>query len=107
MTTEIATNTDTKQQQVTSDNNNNNSKHSTNGHDDTSQQQQQQQQLTVSEAGLAHGLSKYPLENSWSFWFFKNDQKKDWKDNLVFITTVDFVEDFWALVASFFAEESI
>ena len=41
---------------------------------------------------------KYPLENSWSFWFFKNDKNKLWKDNLVLITSVEFVEDFWAYV---------
>lgn len=45
--------------------------------------------------------TKYPLENSWSFWFFKNDKNKEWKDNLVYITSVEFVEDFWAYVCSF------
>ena len=39
---------------------------------------------------------KYPLENSWSFWFFRNDKAKAWKDNLVYITSAEFVEDFWA-----------
>jgi hypothetical protein len=43
---------------------------------------------------------KYPLENSWSFWFFKNDKNKLWKDNLVYITSVEFVEDFWAYVVN-------
>jgi len=40
---------------------------------------------------------KFPLENSWSFWFYKNDKLKDWKDNVKFITTVDYVEDFWGV----------
>jgi len=40
---------------------------------------------------------KFPLENGWSFWFFKNDKQKDWKDNVKFITTVEFVEDFWGV----------
>jgi hypothetical protein len=38
---------------------------------------------------------KFPLENSWSFWFYKNDKTKKWEENINFITTVDFVEDFW------------
>lgn len=39
---------------------------------------------------------KYPLENSWSFWFYKGEKTKTWKENVKFITTVDYVEDFWA-----------
>ena len=38
---------------------------------------------------------KFPLQDSWSFWFYKNEKTKSWKDNVKFITTVDFVEDFW------------
>lgn len=40
---------------------------------------------------------KYPLENSWSFWFYKGEKTKTWKENVKFITTVDYVEDFWAV----------
>jgi hypothetical protein len=40
---------------------------------------------------------KYPLEHSWSFWFFKNNRDSDWKDNLILITTVNTVEDFWSV----------
>jgi len=39
----------------------------------------------------------FPLEDSWSFWFFKNDRQADWKDNLVQITTVSTVESFWSV----------
>lgn len=41
--------------------------------------------------------SKYPLECEWCFWFFKNNKTADWKDNLMLITTVDNVEDFWSV----------
>ena len=40
---------------------------------------------------------KYPLECSWSFWFFKNNREYDWKENLTLLTTVDTVEDFWSV----------
>lgn len=49
-----------------------------------------QVQLTINELNV-----KFPLEDSWSFWFYKNERTKEWKDNVKFITTVDFVEDFW------------
>ena len=41
---------------------------------------------------------KFPLENSWSFHFYKNEKTKTWKENVKFITTVDFVEDFWGYI---------
>lgn len=44
---------------------------------------------------LADPNIKFPLENSWSFHFYKNEKTKSWKENVKFITTVDFVEDFW------------
>ena len=39
----------------------------------------------------------FPLEDSWSFWFFKNDRQCEWKDNLIQITTVSTVENFWSV----------
>ncbi|KXJ18840.1 eukaryotic translation initiation factor 4E-1A [Exaiptasia diaphana] len=41
--------------------------------------------------------SKHPLQNKWSFWFFKNDKTKSWTDNLRIVTSFDTVEDFWAV----------
>jgi len=73
------------------------------------QQQQQQppkhdkdelelnQQQIVSQSILADQNIKFPLENSWSFWFYKNEKLKSWKENVKFITTVDYVEDFWGV----------
>lgn len=39
----------------------------------------------------------FPLEDSWSFWFFKNDRQCEWKDNLIKITTITTVEGFWSV----------
>lgn len=55
----------------------------------------QDNQLTKSV--LADPNIKFPLENSWSFHFYKNEKTKTWKENVKFITTVDFVEDFWGV----------
>jgi len=65
--------------------------------DQDPQQQQSQQQTIVAQSVLTDPNIKFPLENSWSFWFYKNDKSKSWKDNVKFITTVDFVEDFWGV----------
>ena len=39
----------------------------------------------------------FPLEDSWTFWYFKNDRLCDWKDNLIKITTISTVESFWSV----------
>jgi translation initiation factor 4E len=39
----------------------------------------------------------FPLEDSWTFWYFKNDRMCDWKDNLIKITTISTVESFWSV----------
>ena len=53
---------------------------------------QQMQSLMQNSADLT-----FPLEDSWSFWFFKNDRQAEWKDNLIKITTVTTVESFWSV----------
>ena len=40
--------------------------------------------------------TKHPLQNVWALWYFKNDKRNSWADNLRVITTVQTVEDFWA-----------
>lgn len=42
-------------------------------------------------------LIKHPLNNSWSLWYFENDKKKTWLQNLKEITSFDTVEDFWSV----------
>ncbi|CAF2103724.1 unnamed protein product [Rotaria magnacalcarata] len=39
----------------------------------------------------------HPLESQWSFWYLKNQQGKDWQDNLMKLATFGYVEEFWAL----------
>ncbi|CAF4644715.1 unnamed protein product [Rotaria sp. Silwood2] len=39
----------------------------------------------------------HPLENQWSFWYLKNQQGKNWQDNLMKLATFGYVEEFWAL----------
>lgn len=53
---------------------------------------QEMKSLIQSSADLT-----FPLEDSWSFWFFKNDRQAEWKDNLIKITTVSTVEGFWSV----------
>ena len=40
---------------------------------------------------------KHKLQDTWSFWFYKCDMSREWKDNLLHITDVSTVEDFWAI----------
>ena len=42
-------------------------------------------------------MTKHPLQNRWSLWFFKNDKTKNWAANLRQITTFDTVEEFWSI----------
>jgi hypothetical protein len=38
----------------------------------------------------------HPIEHQWSFWYLKNQQGKDWKENLMKLATFGYVEEFWA-----------
>lgn len=40
---------------------------------------------------------KHPLENAWSFWYFRNDKNRSWEENQINLATVDTIEDFWQL----------
>lgn len=44
---------------------------------------------------------KHPLQNQWQLWYWKQE-KKEWKDNLLEVTSFNTVEDFWAFVSYFF-----
>ena len=59
---------------------------------ESTDQQNEQLQTALNDPNI-----KFPLENSWSFWFYKNERNKEWKDNVKFVTSVDFVEDFWGV----------
>jgi translation initiation factor 4E len=66
--------------------------------------------LTISEKNSKNNQSDYKtddikdsvsgkhiLQDKWSFWFYKCDKSRDWKDNLLHITDICTVEDFWAV----------
>ncbi|XP_055701039.1 eukaryotic translation initiation factor 4E-1A [Phlebotomus papatasi] len=40
---------------------------------------------------------KHPLQHTWCLWYMENNRTRKWEDNLVEITSVDTVEDFWSL----------
>ena len=42
-------------------------------------------------------LSKNPLQNVWSMWYFKADRSKSWEENQKEVTTFSSVEGFWSL----------
>jgi len=42
-------------------------------------------------------LVKHPLQNTWTLWYFENDKKKSWAENLRPVTSFSTVEDFWCL----------
>ena len=38
---------------------------------------------------------KHPLEHRWTLWFYENNRKNEWLENLHNVYTFDTVEDFW------------
>jgi hypothetical protein len=42
-------------------------------------------------------VTKHPLRNSWTLWYFINDKSVPWEHNQLMVMTVSTVEDFWAL----------
>eukprot|EP00118_Oscarella_pearsei_P025758 m.308722 g.308722 ORF g.308722 m.308722 type:complete len:209 (+) comp44598_c0_seq1:40-666(+) len=49
------------------------------------------------EAGENEMIIKHPLQNSWCFWFIKNDRNRDWHENVKKLASFSAVEDFWAM----------
>lgn len=39
---------------------------------------------------------KHPLNERWTMWYLKQDQKKKWEEMLDTVQTFDMVEDFWS-----------
>ena len=39
---------------------------------------------------------KLPLKNAWGTFFYKADKQRDWKQNVIYITSINYVEDFWS-----------
>ncbi|CAF1677987.1 unnamed protein product, partial [Adineta ricciae] len=36
------------------------------------------------------------LRNAWGTYFYKADKQRDWKQNVIYITSINYVEDFWS-----------
>ena len=43
-----------------------------------------------------HNNDKLLLKYSWSTYFYKADKQRDWKQNVIYITSIKYVEDFWS-----------
>merc|ERR1719394_2372421 len=41
--------------------------------------------------------TKHPLQNSWTWWFFKEEKDKDWIECYQKVASFSSVEDFWRL----------
>ncbi|CAF2399190.1 unnamed protein product [Rotaria sp. Silwood2] len=39
---------------------------------------------------------KLQLKNSWGTYFYKADKQRDWKQNVIYITSIGYIEDFWS-----------
>jgi hypothetical protein len=39
---------------------------------------------------------KLVLKNAWGTYFYKADKQRDWKQNVIYITSINYVEDFWS-----------
>ena len=52
----------------------------------------------MAENGVQNGGSRrhHPLHDSWTFWYFENDQTKDYDERLKEIGSFSTVEGFWA-----------
>jgi len=43
-----------------------------------------------------HIDEKLPLKYAWGSYFYKADKQRDWKQNVIYITSINYVEDFWS-----------
>ncbi|CAF4110319.1 unnamed protein product [Rotaria socialis] len=39
---------------------------------------------------------KLQLKNAWGTYFYKADKQRDWKQNVIYITSISYIEDFWS-----------
>lgn len=58
--------------------------------------QDNQQEYTNSSLSNQQQDEKLPLKNAWGIYFYKADKQKDWKQNVIYITSINYVEDFWS-----------
>lgn len=46
---------------------------------------------------------KLPLKHAWGTYFYKADKQRDWKQNVIYITSINYVEDFWSFYSHTYA----
>lgn len=46
---------------------------------------------------------KLLLKNAWGTYFYKADKQRDWKQNVIYITSINYVEDFWSFYTHTYA----
>lgn len=39
----------------------------------------------------------HPLQHRWSLWYYRQDKRRSWEENLMEVTSFQSLEDFWAL----------
>ena len=57
----------------------------------------QEEEAANNQPMLYEKSIKHPLRNSWTLWYFMNDKSIGWEENLKAVSTVSYIEDFWAL----------
>lgn len=50
-----------------------------------------------------HIEEKLPLKYAWGSYFYKADKQRDWKQNVIYITSINYVEDFWSFYTHTYA----
>lgn len=50
-----------------------------------------------------HIDEKLSLKNAWGTYFYKADKQRDWKQNVIYITSINYVEDFWSFYTHTYA----
>lgn len=50
-----------------------------------------------------HIDEKLPLKHAWGTYFYKADKQRDWKQNVIYITSINYVEDFWSFYTHTYA----
>jgi hypothetical protein len=50
----------------------------------------------INDENQQHIDEKLPLKYAWGTYFYKADKQRDWKQNVIYITSINYVEDFWS-----------
>lgn len=59
--------------------------------------------LNHSSNSEEHIDEKLALKHAWGTYFYKADKQRDWKQNVIYITSINYVEDFWSFYTHTYA----